>query len=120
MTDERLEERLENWAAWCRANPHKSHCFSIEHRYTPPPCWDSQQPRREIDILDAAVIEKLVIRLPDQAKAALKYGVVLPWVPFWEQVRRIACKGHTYKETIKRAKTMLKNVLDKLESNVYK
>ena len=114
MTD--FDVRLENWASWCRANPHRSHCFSIEHRYKPPPCWESQNPRIEIDILDAAIIERTVIQLPDQSKLALKYAVVLPWVPFWEQIRRIGCKSRAYDETIRRAKIMLKNVLDKHES----
>lgn len=106
-----LKQRIENWARWCRSNPTRAHCFSIEHRYKAPPCWESQQPHIEVDMLDAVIVEKAVIGLPVKFKLAMKYAHVMPWTPFWVQVRLIGCKGSDYGETVRRAEIALGNVL---------
>lgn len=106
-----LEQRIENWARWCRSNPNRAHCFSIEHRYKAPPCWESQEPHIEIDTLDAVIVEKAVIGLPVKYMMALKYARVMPWVDYWVQVRKIGCKSRDYGDTVRRAQIMLGNVL---------
>lgn len=111
VENEALTARIRNWAMWCRSNPTRAHCFSIEHRYRPPAQWEAPDPHIEIDILDAAIVEKAVIGLPVKFKAAMKYAHVMPWTPFWVQVRLIGCKGNDYAETVKRAEAMILNVL---------
>lgn len=109
MIDEAQEKRLANWVRWCRSNPARAHCMSIEHRYKAPPCWEAPEPRFEVDILDAVLIEKAVIGLPAMYKAALKYGYVMPWVDYWVQIKRIGCKSNDYETTIHKAMVMVFN-----------
>lgn len=109
--ENRLDNRLDNWARWCRHNPERAHCMSLEHRYTPPQCWESEQPKIDVDVLDAAIVEKAVIQLPEKFRLALKYGLVTPWIPFWEQVRKIKCSRNDYEDTVRTAKIMLVNIL---------
>lgn len=116
VENEALTARLRNWAMWCRSNPTRAHCFSIEHRYRPPAQWEAPDPRIEIDILDAAAVEKCVIGLPGQYRLALKYAYVLPWTPFFIQVRKIGCHRTKYDETVRRAEVMILNVLRRINA----
>lgn len=108
-TQQLIVDRLENWARWARVNATRCHCMSIEHRYKAPPCWEQEQPRHEVDILDAVIIEKIVVSLPSKNMQALKYAYILPWVPYWEQIRRIGCKSSNYLDTIHKAELMVRN-----------
>lgn len=56
-----LTLRIRNWARWAGGHfGSVGHCASIEHRYRSPQHWWPEQPKTEVDLFDAVVVEKAI------------------------------------------------------------
>jgi hypothetical protein len=78
--DSTLELRLRNWTRWARqGHGTVGHCSSIEYRYKTPQCWWPEEPRTEIDLLDAILVERAARSL----SIHFQKPMVLYWVLFW-------------------------------------
>ena len=123
-----IKDRLFNWSKWA-----KSHivipisCKSLEALYRPPPCWHAPEPRTNIDLLDAFVIEKHLIQLPRREMNIIVYNYITSWKNFdhfcsKHKIRgsKLATKSQQFEIDLQRAENMLNNLLDMSLSREYK
>lgn len=64
---------MENWRRWVigRTTRH-SRCQSLESRYRSTDVFEGNQVRIQINILEAVEVEKIICKLPEKNKAAIK------------------------------------------------
>lgn len=110
MTEPYIHDRLVNWGKWARNKPQYGHCLSIEHRYRSPQCWWPEEPRNEIDLLDALRVERVMRHLPDMHRAALRYKYV---IGIGEQgiCNRLRVKPYLWGFILSHAQLMVRNLL---------
>jgi len=86
------ESRILNWATWARTGKIiPLSCESLECNYLSPPCWEYPELKAEIDILDAIIVEKVLIgeTFPKANMACIVYSNVYPYLNFTGALRKI-------------------------------
>lgn len=105
-------ERLDNWAMWCIERDPRRSCRSIEGRYRPEG-GDRDIPVMVVNPLDAVVIERAMVKMPNRERSLLKSHFV-EREPVIELRRRFAIRFGMYESEIGRAIRMFENVLKSL------
>lgn len=106
-------ERLDNWAMWCIERYPRRSCRSIEGRYKPDA--DRDIPVFVVNPLDAAVIEKAMVRMPIRDRGLLKAHFV-EREPVIDLRRKYAIRFGMYESEIGRSIRMLENTLKTVEN----
>lgn len=115
-----IQERIENWAVWCIERQPRRSCRSIEGRYRPEG-GDRDIPVLVANPLDAVVIERAMVKMPNRERALLKAHFVerdkdgrRP--PVIDLRKRFAIRFGMYESEIWRAIRMVENTLKTVES----
>jgi hypothetical protein len=112
-----IEARLRNWQAWGKDKPHYQRCKSLEGNYKAPPVWEAPKLKSEVDIKDALIIERCVIKLPEKNKMVLVVDVMYPHLLINERFAKtctiigISRKTEVFSDYLKQSKIMLRNLL---------
>lgn len=102
-------ERLDNWALWCIERQPRRSCRSIEGRYRPEG-GDRDIPVFVVNPLDAVVIERAMVKMPNRERGLLKAHFV-DREPVIELRRKYAIRFGMYESEIGRAIRMVEDVL---------
>lgn len=109
-------ERLDNWALWCIERDPRRSCRSIEGRYRPEG-GDRDIPVMVVNPLDAVVIERAMVNMPNRERALLKSHFI-EREPVVELRRRFAIRFGMYESEIGRSIRMLENVLKTVQKPI--
>lgn len=111
--------RLPNWARWAKVRPHYSSCRSLEHKYKSPQTWHEVEPKTEIDLLDAVVIEKALVHpaFPKRAREIIKYCYLMPHLHPMKVCRKLGIRNGEIDMELRNAINMLAN---RLKANAHK
>lgn len=109
-------ERLDNWALWCIERDPRRSCRSIEGRYRPEG-GDRDIPVMVVNPLDAVVIERAMVNMPNRERALLKSHFI-EREPVVELRRRFAIRFGMYESEIGRAIRMVENVLKTVQKTI--
>jgi hypothetical protein len=116
MSDiETTKERLENWKQWARDKRHYRITPSLEGKYKAPPSWHPPEPSIHVDILDAIIVEKVLVGLtfPKKAREIIKYSYIHSGMPIDVACRKIGINKRNFDEEMETAIRMLHNRLNK-------
>lgn len=70
-----IHDRLRNWARWVVVRP-QSRVHPMFRYYRPAQHWEPKEFRETCDILDAAAMEKIVYKLPEWHREAIRWWYV--------------------------------------------
>ena len=107
------ENRLHNWARWAKVRPKYSTCRSLEHKYKSPQTWHAEEPRVEVNILDAVVIEKALVHpsFPRRYRELIKYVYLYPGINPMKICRKLGIRNGDIDAEVRYAILMLENRL---------
>ena len=105
-----IHDRLRNWARWVVVRP-QARAHPMFRLYKPPPQWEPRELRESCDLLDAALMEKLVRKLPPKHRGAVRWNYV------WRQTPAVAVRelGLSYDglyRHLREGRQMLVNLVD--------
>lgn len=75
-----IHGRLENWSRWCRNGPAK-HVQPMFRLYRSTDVWAQHEPAIPVDSLDAAKMQKAVVKLPRPNSGAICWYYLKPVDP---------------------------------------
>lgn len=115
-------ERVLNWSCWARDRKITPvSCRSLETNYRSPQLWEYPTLKTELDILDAAEVEKILTAqtFPKAHMAIIVYTFVYPYLNYEGALRKINrfrkglthIKAHNFKEYEAQAIQILMNRL---------
>ncbi len=68
-----VEGFMTNWERWVRVRKHEPvRCVGLESKWRAPDVFDGTQPQCEINILEAVEVEKIICKLPERNRLAIK------------------------------------------------
>ena len=73
MDFEDIDRRLVNWARWSRESRKRGRVYSAEGGWRPPQIWYPPGPKWAVDVEDARVVDRALLRLPRLMLWLLKY-----------------------------------------------
>lgn len=106
-------ERLDNWALWCIERDPRRSCRSLEGRYRPEG-GDRDIPVMAINSLDAVIIERAMVKMPNRERELLKAHFIAR-EPVINLRRRYSIRFGMYESEIGRSIRMLENTLKTVE-----
>ena len=116
-----FNERFSNWLYWCQLKGiYHGKAGSAEGRYRSPQTWEPQNPKPAwlitMDIPDAVEVNRAYSQLGERTRKIIKVlWLKTTWRPQW-QAQAIGCHWKELEEVGYRAKRMLENRLNFLET----
>lgn len=106
-----IQDRLVNWARWAKVRPKYSTCRSLEHKYKSPQTWHEQEPRIEVNILDAVIIEKALVNIafPKRHRELIKYAYLYAGINPMKICRKLGIRNGEIEMELRLAISMLEN-----------
>lgn len=106
-----IDKRLHNWSRWVK--PHRPSWVSPMFRMYRSHAWQWHAPehRETCDVLDAQAIEKLVCKLPEKHRQAVRWHYVFPCEPF-RMARELGVTEQALFQLVRDGRQMLMNRID--------
>lgn len=113
--------RFRNWLRWAKSTGRFiQKAGSAEGNYRSPQCWEPEDPRGEpVDLLDAALLDKVYLGLPDRVRKIIKILHFRDrWRPQW-QAQKLGVHYLKLEELNREALSIFESKLDSYSEKAY-
>ena len=107
---EAIHERLRNWSRWVIVKPARL-VHPMFRMYRPAQHWDAKEFREPCDTLDAMQVEKIIYKLPETHREAVRWWYVYKCQPH-TACRALGLTPDGLNRHVRDGRQMLLNLLD--------